>query len=59
LTEKKFTAVPYFVEENSLHFSHRDLTGGLAFTFLRNLNILSGVKIIVLGIYCCNKSILA
>lgn len=59
LTENKFTAVPYIVEGNVLYFSHRDLTGGLAFTFLRNLNILSWVKIIVLGVYCSHKSIWA
>lgn len=51
MTENKFTAVLYIVEGNLLYFSHRDLTGGLAFTFLRNLNILSWVKIIVLGVY--------
>lgn len=51
--------MPYFVKENSLYFSHRDLTWGLAFTFFRNLNIHSEVEIIVLDIYCPNKSILA
>lgn len=59
LTEKEFTAVPYIFKGNLLYFSHRDLTTGSAFTFLRILDILSRVKIIVSGIYCYNKSILA
>lgn len=48
----------YFSEGNLFYFFYRDFIRGLVFIFFWNFNIFSGVKIIVLGIYCFNKLIL-